>query len=316
MPNSLNPNTAQGSASPGNRIFIAGGSGLVGQRLSELLTEAGYQVMHLSRRANIHSRYPVYEWDPEKGTIDERALLQADAIINLAGAGVADKRWTETRKAEILSSRVNGAKTIAKYLSTGKYPVKTYLSASANGYYGDQGDRWCTEETQAGIGFLAEVCTQWEAAAASVAATGVRTVCLRIGIVFSSKGGALQQLLQTLRLGVSPYFGGGNQYWSWIDIDDLCGMFRFALEHKDLEGVFNANAPEPATSYNIATALKHVSKGFSVALPAPSFVLSLALGKMSTALTDSTRCSSDKIRKAGYVFQYEDLEAVLKRYAV
>lgn len=309
-----NPESAHAQNSPGNRILIAGGSGLVGQRLSELLTATGYQVMHLSRKSAIHAPYPVYQWNPEKGTIDERALLQADAIINLAGAGVADKRWTSSRKAEILSSRVNGARTIAQYLGSGKYPVKTYLSASANGYYGPNDDNWCVEDMLPGTGFLADVCTQWEAAAAAVAATGVRTVRFRIGIVFSSKGGALAQLLQTLRLGVSPYFGGGNQYWSWIDIDDLCGMFRFALENKNVQGVFNANAPAPATSYTIATALKRAGKGFSLALPAPSIVLAAALGEMSTALTDSIRCSSEKIVKAGFQFQYTDLPTVLKRY--
>lgn len=308
------PSDHNSPIAPGSVVLIAGGSGFIGTRLSEVLDAAGYRVIHLSRRPDRSARWPSFAWDPSKGYIDERALSQAAVIINLAAAGLADKRWTPQRRDLILSSRVEGASTFAQYLKTGRFPATLYISASAIGYYGDKGESWCTEEMPPGKGFMAEVCRQWEAAAATVAAVGIRTVIFRIGIVFSDNGGALAPIFRTLRLGIRPYFGGGNQYWSWIDIEDVCGIMRFALENPQMRGVYNASAPEPATSYAIAVAMKRASRGLSIALPAPSFALALGLGKMSAALTDSIRTSANKLIQSGYRFRHTDLGDVLRRH--
>ena len=212
------------------KILIAGGTGLLGTRLSFLLQEKGYQVLHLSRQQNLDATFPAYKWDLKEKYIDPSAMNQADVIINLAGAGVADARWTDARKKLIIDSRVDSASLLKSYISSGKTPAKTYLSASAIGYYGDRGNQLLKETDPPGDeGFLPKSVVAWENAINEVAGTGIRTVAFRIGIVLSTKGGALEKMLIPFNFFNGTYFGDGSMYYSWIHIDDMARMFIMGL---------------------------------------------------------------------------------------
>lgn len=293
-------------------ILIAGGTGLVGQHLSRLLQSAGHEVIHLSRKPALEAPFPAYVWDVDKGVLDERAILRADVIINLAGAGIADRNWTPSRKKEIIDSRVRSAALLLKALQrTGKKP-SAYLSAAAVGYYGDRGAAWMHETDSPGSGFLSESCIAWENAIDTVRQTGVRTVAFRIGIVLSTLGGALEKMLLPLKIMGNTYFGDGSQYYSWIHIDDLCRAFLFAIENPAIEGVYNAVSPHPLTNKELAYALAEAHGGGVLTLPAPAFALRLIFGEMADTILNSTRVSPDKILQAGFVFQFPDILPALK----
>lgn len=289
-------------------ILIAGGSGLIGSRLSQLLTEQGYEVHHLSRRLRPDAPYKTWHWDPATGRIDLAAVDAADCVINLAGAGVADARWTPERKKLILHSRLQSTELLRKAMQeVGIDSFKTYVAASAIGYYGNRGDEWLTETSGPGKGFLAETCIQWEMATEKVAALGVRTVTIRIGLVLSTRGGALKQMLLPLRFLVGAWFGDGNQWYSWIHIDDLCRMFIEGLQKPSWEGVYNGVAPNPERNKDFTKALRQALERPALLLPVPAFALRLALGEMANALLDSTRVSAQKVLDHGFTFHHPEL---------
>lgn len=291
-------------------ILIAGGSGLVGKRLSTLLKDQGHEVLHLSRHADPKAAFPTSAWDPAKGRIDESVVARADVVINLAGAGIADARWTAARKQLIMDSRVQSAYTLLKALkNTGKATV--YLSAAAVGYYGDSGDQVMEETAPPGQGFLPESCTVWEKAIQGIAASGIRTVGLRIGIVLSVQGGALEKMLLPLRFGVNTYFGNGSQWYSWIHIDDVCRLFIHAMENAKMNGIYNAVAPNPATNLQFAKTLGKAWAGPSLLLPAPAFALRLAMGEMADVVLTGQRVSAKKTLATGFAFQFPELEGAL-----
>ncbi len=292
-------------------ILIAGGTGLIGKKLSHLLRGQGYNVTHLSRRADANAEFPTFMWQPEKGIFDKKAFENVDAVINLAGAGIVDKRWTEERKRIIIESRTLGNQLIANYLKTEKHTIKTYVSASAIGFYADRGADLMTEKDVSGKGFLAQSTVAWENAIAKVQETGVRTVALRIGIVLATEGGALKEMLMPLHFRMGVYFGDGQQYISWIHIEDLCRMFVFALENEDIKGVFNAVAPKPVTNYAFTKAMIEAKDGGHILFPAPAFALRLALGEMAATILGSTNVSSQKIENQGFVFNFSDVKSAL-----
>jgi len=293
-------------------ILIAGGTGLVGVRLSKLLKAKGYTVAHLSRHADPHAEFPAFEWQPEKRVYDRKALEQADAIINLAGANIAGGRWTRERKRILAESRVQGNLLIAEYLKTEQHHVKAYISASAIGYYSDRGAELMTETAVAGKGFLARLTVEWENAISKVKEAGVRTVALRTGIVLAVEGGALREMLKPFGFRLGVYFGDGKQYTSWIHIDDLCRMFLFALENEKMEGMFNAVAPAPVTNYELTKAIAKAKGGGYLLLPAPAFILRAVMGEMAEMILGSTNVSSGKIEKEGFVFDFKDAAGALK----
>ena len=225
-------------------VLIGGGTGLVGSRLSELLEAKNYQVLHLSRKAKPDARFPAYAWDLKNKTIDETAIQKADYVINLAGAGIVDKRWTASRKKVIIDSRVDSTLMLKNaFQKAGKTPA-AFISASAIGYYGNTGEDLVTEETEpADNRFLSQSCVAWEKALDEVKATGWRTTRLRISIVLSTKGGALEKIMLPLKANVGGYFANGQQWYSWIHIEDMCNLFIHALENEDFSGTFNAAAP-------------------------------------------------------------------------
>ena len=292
-------------------ILITGGTGLVGSQLSRILKQKGYHIIHLSRKENLESTFPAYQWDINKGTIDKRALEQADYIVHLAGAGVADKSWTKKRKQAIVDSRVkSGALLQAKLKEIGKSP-KAVICASASGFYGNRGDKILDENAIIGSGFLAEVVKSWEKANHGFTDLGIRTVQLRIGIVLSTKGGALAKMLPSYKVRTGAYFGSGNQYYSWIHINDLCEMFIHALENENVTGVYNAVAPEPVTNKYLAEAIGKTMQKSILLVPAPAFALRLAMGEMASIVLDGVRISSEKIKKTGFKFLYEDVNLAL-----
>lgn len=291
--------------------MITGASGLVGSHLTNLLIETGYEVVHLSRKAK-PGKVPAYAWDVSAETIDEKAFAGVGAIIHLAGAGVADHRWTAKRKQEILDSRVKSTQLLVNHLKTHAHQVSTFISASAIGVYGfGLTNEVFTEESKPGNDFLAGVVTAWEREVQAVQALGIRTVILRIGIVLSTEGGALKEMAKPVRYGVGAPLGTGRQVMSWIHIDDLCRMFLFALERDAMAGVYNATGVQPVTNKEFTQAVARVLKK-PLWLPAvPAFVLKLVLGEMADMIVNGSTVSSAKIQRAGFNFHFTDLQHAL-----
>ena len=291
-------------------VLLAGGSGLIGTRLSELLRAEGFTVRLLSRHPQGTAQFA---WDPEKGTLDDAALTGVDYVVNLAGAGIADKRWTSARKREIVDSRVKSAGLLrAAFERTGLRP-KAYLSASAIGYYGQSGERRMSEtDAPVGDSFMVQCCQAWEQAAEAVAALGIRTVKFRIGVVLAKEGGALPELIKPLHFGLGTYFADGQAWYSWVHREDLCRAFIWALKNESVAGVYNAVAPQPERLKPFIQAAAHAMDKKVMLMPVPAFALRLALGEMSSVVLNSNLVSADKIRDAGFTFLYPELAGALR----
>lgn len=285
-------------------VLITGGSGLVGTRLSQLLMDEGYNVIHLGRKKARKGSIITYQWDLDNQTIEVEALLRADHIIHLAGAGVADSRWTDERKKEIISSRVDTLGLLIRELKRKDFHPKTLVSASAVGYYGNRGTELVDENTSAGNDFLADVCKTWEAAAQPITELGTRLVILRTGIVLSTQGGALPQTAKPIQFGIGATLGDGKQYVPWVHIDDLCQQYIFAIKNEKVEGIYNATAPQPVTNKEFTESIADALGKKTIAAPAPAFVLRLAMGEMADAVLGGQRTSSMKIQDAGFAFKY------------
>ena len=291
------------------RILLAGGSGLIGTRLATLLRERNYEVRLLTRSPR---KAGEFKWDPMKGEIDDAALEGVDAIINLAGAGIADKRWTPNRKSLIIESRVQAAQVLADAIARTGHKPKSYISASAIGYYGNSGEKVMSEpDGPVDQSFMVDCCQQWEQAADVVSAHGIRTVKLRIGVVLAKEGGALAEIVKPLRFGLGAYFGDGQAWWSWIHRDDVCRMMIWAIETHNVAGVYNAVAPTPVRGEAMVHTVAKAMQQPAIFLPAPSFALRLFLGKMSAVVLNSNRISAAKIEQTGFKFQYPTLEPAL-----
>lgn len=300
-------------------VMITGGTGLIGKRLTQLLLERQYQVILVSRQPHTPAqaagiRYA--QWNIDAQTIDAAAIQEADYIIHLAGAGVADKRWTAARKKEIAGSRVQSCTLLAKALQQYPHKIKAVVAASAIGWYGPDTmhslQQGFDENDAPASDFLGETCRQWEAAADLIAAQGTRLVKLRTGIVLSNEGGAFPRFRQPVNLGVAAVLGSGEQVISWIHIDDLCRMYMQCLEQEQMQGVYNAVAPAPVTNKQLMLALAKQQRGKNyIPVHVPAFLLKIALGEMSIEVLKSTTVSAAKIRNAGFHFTYPSVEAAL-----
>lgn len=294
-------------------ILITGGSGLIGKRLTTLLQEKGYNVAWLSRSAS-HSEgtIKVFHWDIKKETIDSAAIDFADAIVSLAGAGIADKSWTDKRKEEIIRSRVDGINLLYNKFKNATKKLECFVSASAIGYYGDRDNELLQENAPPTNEFLSICCQKWERAADKFNQLGIRTVKIRTGVVLDKDDGALPKIAKPIKLGFGSPLGSGQQWMSWIHIDDLCSMYIFAIENATMVGAYNACAPSPATNTEFTRSVASTLKKPLWLPNIPAFILKVFLGEMSKIVLDSTKCSSDKIKHAGFKFEYENLPAALQ----
>lgn len=296
-----------------SRILITGASGLVGARLTKVLLERGHEVSHLGRTKKSGS-IKSFVWDVNAGTLSSDALQNIDCVIHLAGAGIADERWSKKRRQEILESRTKSTALIVQKLNEGNNSVKTFVSASAIGYYGmTPGAKEFTEDSQPGTGFLADVVTAWEHEADQLKSN--RLVKIRIGVVLSKDDGALKEIAKPVRFGFGAPLGTGDQLVSWIHLDDLCGIFSKAVEDETVRGTYNAVAGA-VTNRELTKAIAKTLHR-PLWLPAvPGFILKLFLGEMAGLVLYGSNVTSDKIRKAGFSFKYDTLEKALNNLLV
>ncbi|EAR12403.1 hypothetical protein PI23P_07255 [Polaribacter irgensii 23-P] len=286
-------------------ILITGGTGLVGTRLTRLLLERKHKVRVLSRSPALENEF---KWDVSKGFIAEEALENVDYIIHLAGAGIADKRWTKDRKKILIDSRVKTANLLFQKIKERNIVLKGFISSSGSNYYGaTTTDRIHQEASPVGTDFLGVVCQQWEAAANQFLKLDIPVTILRTGVVLSKKGGALEKMKTPV---ISP-LGSGKQFMPWIHIDDLCALYIKTVE-ENIVGIYNAVAPEHANSTAFSKTLANVLKRVYVPIAVPGFLLKLVFGELAIILLEGSRLSSEKIGKKGFVFKYGTLKLALK----
>ena len=288
-------------------ILITGGSGLVGRRITLLLESKGYTVAWLSRKPQ---QQTYFLWDVEKKELDPQALEWADAVVHLAGEGVAEKRWTADRKKRILESRTQSTQLLYTAIQQAEKKPNTFISASAVGYYGfNTGTNLMEETSPSGDDFLAEVVLAWEKEVKKIEQLLVRCILLRVGIVLDANGGALGEMLKPP---VAAPLGSGDQWMSWIHIEDLARMFVFALEKTTLQGIYNAVGPHPATNQKLTKEAAAAKGKPYIGLGVPGFALKLVLGEMAAMVLGGNRVSSQKIQKAGFEFEFPELKGALK----
>ena len=266
--------------------------------------------MVVTRRRNLSSPLTVVPWDPERGELDTSALEGIDAVVHLAGETIA-KRWTRAKKERIRASRVEGTRLLVDGLKSLSKPPSVLIGSSAIGFYGNRGDEDLDEASGPGSGYLHEVCQAWEAATARASKLGMRVVNLRTGIVLSTKGGALGEMLLPFKLGLGGPIGSGTQWMSWIHIDDVVGGYHFALHQAEMSGVVNLTAPNPARNAEFTKTLGR-ALGRPAFLPAPGLALKLVFGEMAQdLLLDGQKVLPRRLESAGYKFQHPDLDEAL-----
>ena len=312
-------------------ILITGGTGMIGTALTKALLEKDYNVIILTRNPEKFtastSRLSYASWNIPNQTIDKEAITKSDYIIHLAGAGIADKRWTKKRKREIVDSRIKSGELLVKALKENANKVKAVISASAIGWYltpdsspggeGRSSPRKLEESDPPADDFLGQTCKQWEESLEPISQLNKRLVKLRTGIVLSNEGGALPRFIKPLQFGIAPILSNGKQIMSWIHIDDLVRIYIAATENENMNGVYNAVAPRPVSNKELVLQLAEIKRGrFFVPIHVPSFILKLILGEMSIEVLKSATVSCDKIHFTGFTFLYPSLEAALKQLAM
>jgi uncharacterized protein (TIGR01777 family) len=294
------------------RILVSGASGLVGSALVPALRAAGHTVNRLARPGSTAAPGDVY-WDPPVGRAENGGLEGADAIVNLAGASIAERRWTPARKQILRTSRVDSTRHLVSALSKLSRPPRVFVSASAVGYYGNRGDEVLTESSAPGRGFLAALAQEWEAEAAKAEQFGARAVMLRFGVILATGGGALPRMLLPFKLGVGGRLGSGRQWMSWVTLDDAVAIVQHALANDALRGPLNAVAPNAVTNSEFTKTLGRVLRRPTI-FPAPAFALKLALGEMAEALLlASQRVEPQRLKAAKFAFGDAQLEPALQR---
>jgi uncharacterized protein (TIGR01777 family) len=293
-------------------ILLTGGTGLIGKHLTRLLLSQGYAVSHLSRSVGKGTRVKTYLWDIHKSIIDPDCLDGVDIIVHLAGAGIADKRWTEKRKKELIESRIKSIGLVYDLLKTKKNQVSTIISASGIGYYSDRGDEVMTEDSAPRHDFLGTCCNEWEKAVNEGEKSGLRVLKFRTGVVLDKKGAALPKLALPVKLGIGSPLGKGDQWVSWIHWHDVVDMYLYGIINTRLKGTYNMVAPNPVTNKQFTQAVaKQLHR--PLWMPnVPAFALKLLFGEMSVAILGSTKVSAQKIEENGFKFKYPSLTGALK----
>ncbi|MDA9555017.1 TIGR01777 family oxidoreductase [Pelobium sp.] len=294
------------------KVLITGGSGTVGHHLSNLLLQKGYEVVHLSRSEGKNPKIKTYLWDVEKHIIDENCINGVDYIVHLAGAGIADGRWTSERKNIIINSRTESIRLIYNLLKTKSHQVKAVISASASGFYSERGSEWMTEDSTPNTDFLGYCSVLWEQAVDEALNLGLRVVKFRTGVILDKDSGALPKMAAPIKLGIGSPLGNGNQFISWIHIDDVINMYLKGIEDEHLNGAYNMSTPNPITNKELTKAIAKTLKKPLWLPNVPSFILELIFGEMSSVVLGSTRMNVDKILKTGFQFKYPDINSALE----
>ena len=295
------------------KILIGGGSGLLGSALSKHLSNQNFEVSVLSRSPNKVRGFQSIYWDPVLMELDMNSIPAVDAIINLSGAGIADKRWTKNRKEELWASRVRSNALLMKVIEELSMDVRVFIGASAVGYYGDRGEEKITESSGAGApGFLVDLCKAWEVSIEKIRETGLRTITLRMGVVLTHKGGFLNKMLLPRRFGLVPYFGRGHQFLSWVHVEDICRIFHFLLENDQAGDIYNGVSPDPVSFKDFAKELVNCHRHVSIALGIPARLVKLFFGQLSEAILMGNKVFPVRLQEQGFSFKYDNIERALQ----
>jgi uncharacterized protein (TIGR01777 family) len=296
-------------------IGITGGTGFIGRHLTEVLKTAGFQVVILTRNPEEHKkkqhvRYAY--WCPEENKCDLTHFKKLNAVINLAGAGIADKRWTDKRKKEIVESRVVGTRFLVDKIKEYAPDCKVLVSASAIGYYGEDKNGYAfSEDDPPAADFLAKTCVKWEQEAEK-AANKVRTILLRFGVVLGGDGGMYKEFAKPMNLGAKPILGPGTQIVSWIQVDDLARLITAAVNNSDMRGAYNAVAPQPVSHEALVRAIAKEKGGIKIPIAVPSFAVKLMLGELSEEVLKSCTVSAQKVIDTGFHFKYDTIDKAVQ----
>lgn len=292
-------------------VLITGAGGMIARELAKKI-ENEYEVRFLTRKK---IRNNDYEWDIKQGIIDESAFDNISHIIHLAGANISEKRWTDERKKELISSRVDSAQLLLNTLQKKKIKLKSFISASGINYYGTKTtEKIFTEEDDPGNDFLSEVVVLWERAADDFKEQNLaeRVVKIRTAVVLSEQDGALKKMAPTIKNYIGSPLGSGKQYMPWIHIDDICSIYEFALKNSNVNGAYNATSPQHTTNENLTKKIAEVLDKPLFMPNVPTFVLKLIFGELADALLEGSRASSQKIQDAGFQFKFPDLKKALE----
>ena len=296
------------------KILITGGTGFVGKQLIPFLVEKGYSIHVLTRKPSANSLKNIcfFQWDIERQYIDKKAFEGVEILINLTGANIGEKRWTEQRKKEIIDSRIKSIDLLYQYISENKFNINIFISSSAVGFYGAvTTDKTFVETSESGNDFLASVSQKWEDATLKFNDLGIRTVILRKGVILGKEGGMVKKLSPLAKLGINVSLGSGEQYLPWIDIRDLVKLYDFILSNTQLKGIFNGVATEQITMNDFSKVLLK-SFGKKSFLPnAPAFVIRLLFGEMAVMLLEGSKVSNEKLESTGFYFEFDTIEKSL-----
>ncbi|MCF3119432.1 TIGR01777 family protein [Streptomyces arenae] len=292
-----------------SRVAVAGASGLIGTALTRSLAADGHEVVRLVRRAPRAA--DEVRWDPKEGYVDTAGLAGCSAVVNLAGAGIGDHRWTDAYKRELRDSRVLGTTALATAVASLDEPPRVFVNASAIGYYGETGQRAVDESAPAGEGFLPSLCVEWEGAAAAAHEAGIRTVLARNGLVIGREGGAWGRLFPLFKAGLGGRLGDGRQYWSYISLHDEVAALRHLIDTDTLAGPVNLTAPDPLTNREVTAAMGRVLHRPTL-LTAPAPALRLVLGEMAADVLGSQRVLPTRLLESGFSFAFPGIDEAIR----